>query len=108
MRITAIVATLGVIAAVPALCLTTAAPAGAGCQATYFGWNNGRTICDDPKNPDGSWGRCLYAGGGDSGGGFTNCYVVLPDAIPLNQPDWIPGPNMAPLGPGPAPRYGGF
>lgn len=83
----------------------TAAPAHAGCQATYLGWNNGRTICDDPKNADGSWGRCMYAGAGHYGGGFTDCYIVYPDAIPPNQPDWIPGPNMS-LGPGPAPRGG--
>ncbi|MBS9535497.1 hypothetical protein KIH27_18080 [Mycobacterium sp. M1] len=83
-----------VTAALLSVSVAAAPPARAGCQSTYFGWNNGRTICDGPERPDGGWDRCLYAGGGKFGGGFSNCFPVSPDAIPFGQPPHIYGPMM--------------
>lgn len=85
--------------ALPALWLTTAAPASAGCMTNFLG----AQYCDAPPNPDGTWQRCwstqqqLYPTyGGAPGFGVVpamgNCYQVDPNVpwpvVPIGQPQF--------------------
>lgn len=86
-------------AALPALGLSTAPPASAGCMVNMLG----AQYCDAPIQPDGTWQRCWSTGqqvypvyGGSPGFGVVpamgNCYQVDPKVpwpvVPIGQPQY--------------------